>query len=172
VTEKVTISELIFDRNSDPDVTTLRPDPLYEPDALAEAVLLDVRFVPVVSVVVLLLDMRTALTIDRGDTAVLLVHRAARLSGNLRTPSTPGVWVIAGSVTRERTDSLSVTLTDIDNGILEIEGSGASLTIGAAKDIGPCAAAIEDGDLTAFLASVPTWESSIRVLARSTRGCT
>ena len=137
-------------------------DPLTEPDALQEAVLVDVRFNSVVNSVGLLFDLRNALQFQAPDAmvAVLIARGLRSLSWPIELDGRPRSWMVAlSSELDPSAGTFRFRLGFVSQPWLTLESGGAEFFVGemdgvdaAPPDYG------EDDDVTVRL-GMPSWES-------------
>ncbi|WP_141691726.1 hypothetical protein [Nocardia brasiliensis] len=138
-------------------------NPLTTEDLLLEACVIDVRYMSHISSVGLLLDLRTALQIDEGNTGLLVVEQDLDLKISTEKMHGPMVRTIVGSVPRVNSSAgYGIEIACMPSSLISISGGQAYFHVGNVDGIGEVPPTLEGKVLprTGF----QSWESSIRLV--------
>ncbi len=165
------ISDLVI-TESDEHLSSTKPSPnaLYEDDVLTETTLLNLMYCPLYSVAALLLDLRTSLSFDKGNTGLIVFRKVNRIifddSFNQPLP-VPYVWTIGDSRVSQTEQGVEFLLPFMD-GKMQVIAQKIEFYVGSVKDIGEIATSLDEG-ITDYIQSIPKWESDFEVIASSSR---
>lgn len=140
-------------------------DALTEADALQEAALVDVRLSPLDNSVGLLFDLRGALQLQDGDTAILIAREVARVSWHAE-PRRGRTWfATTRSVPDTSEGRFVLELGFVPDAKLTVEAAGAELYVGAMEGVdGPPPDLVTDAD-AAVRRSMPRWDAAFEPVA-------
>ncbi len=159
---KTKISDLVIEGHRGMLIQRPSMDP-FEVDALQEATLLSSLFISLSSTVALLFDLRTSLYFAPENTGVLTLHGVSRMTTLREWTGMSRVWVVSGCETVLEDQFVRVRLADVDGGSIDIQADSADFFTGVVAGIGDVAAEIGENHETAFLRTIPNWESKIEV---------
>ncbi|MFG2428521.1 hypothetical protein [Streptomyces sp. NPDC048590] len=116
---------------------TAWPDPLREPDALREAQLLECRVSQLTSTASLLFELRTAMQIDEGNAALLVMRGLRSLDWTAGTaPEGPTARTVVSGVPGRLDDLFRAEFSFFPDSRLEILGERAEFYVLEAQGIG------------------------------------
>jgi hypothetical protein len=142
-------------------------DALTEPDALQEAALVDVRLSALDNSVGLLFDLRGALQLQDGDTAILIAREVARMSWDALSRSGRTWYATTRSVPDTSGDRFAFSLGLVPDARLTLEAAGAEFYVGAMAGVdGPPPDLVADDDAT-VLSGMPRWDAAFEPSAAS-----
>lgn len=143
-------------------------DPLREVDALQEAQLLDFRLSPLTAVAALLIELRTSLQIDEGNSALMVIRGVRSFTWNsLRAPTPLSALSVMSSVPMLGNDSIRISLGLIPAADLLIQGQSAEFHVLDVEGIGEVPPDYSNGDLAGIRHALPSWSSPCSLLQSS-----
>ncbi|QIS06237.1 hypothetical protein F5X71_31550 [Nocardia brasiliensis] len=138
-------------------------NPLVTEDLLLEACVLDIRYMPHIASVGLLLDLRTALQIDEGNTGLLVIEQALDLKILTERPHGLKVSTIVGSVPHVSFPmGYSIEIACMPSSLISVSGERAYFHVGDVDGIGEAQPVIEGGVLPPV--GFQSWESCIKLV--------
>lgn len=144
-------------------------DPLREMDALQEVQILDARICPLTAVAAFLMELRTSLQFDLGNSALLVVRGVGALSWSCSQVSTPLVALsIVSSVPEFSAESFRIGVGFFPEADLIVHGVSAEFHVLDVEGIGEVPPDYSDGDLAGIRHGLPSWSSACRLLQSST----
>jgi hypothetical protein len=146
-------------------------DPLRELDALREAQVLDVRLDLISGSIGVLLEMRVASQVRRGNTGLLVLRGAHDLRWSGEAPARPmcAHWIVGSAPAIDAasfTMSLAVGLAG-SGGMLELAGVAADFYVGDVPGLGEAPPDYTDLDRAGVRGQVTDWGSTIHLIAAS-----
>lgn len=106
-------------------------DPLSEPGALQEAQLLDVRVHALTASVALLFDLRVALQLRMGNTALLVAHGVTNFTWDCMPRETRRTaWMVVGSEPRIAEKDFALELFFVPDADLSLQATSAEFYVG------------------------------------------
>ncbi|WP_148222487.1 hypothetical protein [Rhodococcus opacus] len=140
-------------------------DPLLIDDLLQECALLDVRHFASSSVVGLLLDLRTALQLDVGNTALLVIGGVSGYSwvSDALEADTMMRTVVGSKPTPSATD-YKIELACSPQSTFEAKGKWASFFEGNVRSIGESQPDLTSDDPATLVSGFPNWQSELEVV--------
>ncbi len=165
------IFDLVITENDEHLSSTVpSPNALYEDDALTEATLLNLMYYALYSTTALLLDLRTSLSFDKGNTGLIVFRRVNRIvfDDNFYQPlPVPYVWTIGDSRVSQTEQGVEFLLPFMD-GKMQVIAQKIEFYVGNVKDIGEIATSL-DGGIADYIQSTPNFESDLEIIASSSR---
>ncbi|WP_155886184.1 hypothetical protein [Actinoalloteichus caeruleus] len=167
-----TITSLIHARpNPNDSIALSELDPLRKVDALQEAQLLDSKVCHVTSTAALLLEMRTALEIDTGNFALLVVRRTETLTWTMDQILDPFMAVtIISSLPHSSNNSFGLHLGFIPDGHLTLVGERADFYLLDVEEISETIPDYTEVDIKELSSALPSWSSKCNLLGASYLG--
>ncbi|WP_157488781.1 hypothetical protein [Pseudofrankia sp. DC12] len=147
---------------------SLDADPLRVVDALQEVQLLDCKVSPLTATAALLFELRTALQIDIGNSAVLVVRGLRKFSWSWLAGYRPLVAAtIVSSAPKFDLDSFTMEFGLFPDADLIVTGNSAEFYLLEVDGIGEAIPNYVDADLASIRGALPTWSSRCTVLQAS-----
>ncbi|MBL1079598.1 hypothetical protein JK358_34860 [Nocardia sp. 2] len=138
-------------------------NPLLVEDLLLEACVLDFRYVPQTSSVGVLLDLRTALQIDEGNTGLLIVENTLKMAISIDKPHGAMVSTIVGSVPDTDTPATyGIEIACMPAAVITIAGQRALFHVGNVDGIGDAQPMLEGEEFPTE--GFQRWESDIALV--------
>jgi len=167
----IEISSLIENGEYVSSAGSLDADPLRVVDALQEAQLLDCKVSPLIATAALLFELRTALQIDVGNSAVLVVRGLRRFSWSwLAGYKSLVAASIMSSTPKFDLGSFHMELGLFPDADLVVVGNSAEFYVLEVDGIGKAPPDYVDDDLTSIRGALPTWSSRCTVVQASNSG--
>lgn len=143
-------------------------DPLTEDDALQEVQILDVRIEAVSGVAAILLEMRTALQIRKGNAGVIVASGVTHVLWNAPTVERGfRAWTIGSSKPKLTADSVSLELHMFPSPGLSIQAAAMAFAVGNVVGLPSAPPDYVDDTSAAIRRRLPSWESMFDPLAGS-----
>jgi hypothetical protein len=140
-------------------------DALTEPDALQEAALVDVRLSAFENSVGLLFDLRGALQLQDGDTAVVIARGVTHLAWDAESRPGRTWYATTRSVSDTSQGRLVLSLWLVPDARLTLESAGAEFYVGEMAGVdGPPPDFVTDDDIT-VRAALPRWDAAFEPVA-------
>lgn len=156
---------LATDRSVLPEI-----DPLVEDDMLMETQLLDAHVSHVGSVAALLIEFRTGLQFDDGNTALLVVRGMREyLWHSSSVAQSLLAWTILGSEPRVSQNTFRLDLSFYPDATLRLEGSSAEFYVLEVPGISDAPPDYTNQDFPGVSDSLPRWSSLCSVLQSTFR---
>ncbi len=146
------------------------PDALYADDVLIDATILDLLHYTLFSTTAILLDLRTSIYLNQGNTAVIIcreVNEIALKDNVQRSWQLPHVWMIGDSKITETENGLHLLLPLVDSSI-QILANKIEFYIGTVNNIGEVAVSLDEG-MNNYVKTTPHWESDFEINTSSFR---
>jgi hypothetical protein len=151
----MTLEDLLLGPLPGAMLTSPAMDPLREAGALQEAQLLDIRLAVTTSTVGLLFEMRTALQLREGNTAVLVGYQVQALDWTAEPMPRMTAWTVVGS---QPTDE-GLTLDFYPTAHLRLVAGGSAFYVIDVPRIGNVPPSYVEDDAAAIHAGLPHWSS-------------
>lgn len=162
------INDLVHARPDPEFLCQVDVDPLRDADALQEAQLLDSRVCHLTSTVALLIELRTSLQFEMGNSALLVVRGLRSFdwkSPGKQLPLT--ALTVVSSVCDRLGDYLRVRLEFFPEAHITVVGDKAVFYVLEAEGIGDVPPDYSSADLKKVHGSLPCWSSTCSLLQAS-----
>jgi hypothetical protein len=143
-------------------------DPLRDVDALREAQLLDSRVYPLTATAALLIELRTSLQFDAGNSALLVVRGLRSFRWNSSAVPLPLMALsVMSSMPECSGDSFRTSIGFFPEAELIVLGDAADFYVLEVEGIGEVPPDYSDGSLTNVQNALPSWSSECSLLQSS-----
>ncbi|MEN0133862.1 MAG: hypothetical protein AAGC80_01870 [Rhodococcus sp. (in: high G+C Gram-positive bacteria)] len=159
-----TVESIVRSAHNGSPIGSTNWDPLRIDDLLQECALLDVRHFASSSVVGLLLDLRTALQLDVGNTALVVVGGISSYSwASDTTDADTMMRTVVGSHPTLSDTEYELEVTCSPRSTLRLKGKWASFFEGNVRSIGESQPDLTSDDAATLVSGFPNWQSEMEV---------
>lgn len=139
-------------------------DPLRIEDLLQECALLDVRHFTSSSIIGILLDLRTALQLDIGNTALVVIGGVSDYSWVSDTVEADTMMrTVVGSYPTMSATEYKLELACSPRSAFQVKGKWASFFEGTVRSIGESQPDLTSVDPTTLASGFPNWQSELAI---------